>query len=109
MDKGIIVPLALFFSVVYLVKLLVDARMRFLFFKGAPPESAQMLFEGEAQLRRANSLRNGVLLLALAIGLGLCALMNWQVLSTPGAAAMLAAGGAGNLLAYALERDKAAV
>lgn len=104
MDKGIVVPLALFFAVVYGLKLLVDARMRYLFFKAGSPESVQALFEGEDGLRRANSLRNGVLLIALAIGLAICASAQWQVFSVQGVAAMLAAGGVGNLVAYALGR-----
>jgi hypothetical protein len=100
MDKGIVVPLALFFAVVYGLKLLVDARMRYLFFKAGTPEVVHSLFKGEEDLRRSSNLRSGILLVALASGLSICASAQWQVLSVHGVAVMLAAGGVGNLVAY---------
>jgi hypothetical protein len=102
MDKGIVVPLALFFAVVYGIKLLVDARMRYLFFQAGSPDTVEALFRGEDKLRRAAALRNGVLLILLAMGLVICHWAQWAVFSVPGLAVMLAFGGAGHLLGHVL-------
>jgi hypothetical protein len=101
LDKSIIVPVALFIAVVYSIKLLVDARMRFLFFKGGSPETVQALFMGEERLRRQGSLRWGLVMTALALGLSLASAMDWQALSLPGLATILAALGVGNLVSFA--------
>jgi hypothetical protein len=100
LDKSIIVPVGLFVAVVYSIKLLVDARMRYLFFKAGSPETVQALFVGEERLRRLGSLRWGLVLTALALGLGLSSAMAWEALSLPGLAMVLAALGLGNLASF---------
>lgn len=100
MDKSIIVPVGLFVAVVYSIKLLVDARMRYLFFKAGSPEAVQALFVGEERLRRLASLRWGLVLTALAVGLGLSSAMAWEAWSLPGLAMVLAALGLGNLASF---------
>lgn len=102
MDKNIVVPLALFACVTYGVKLLVDARMRYLFFKGDSPDAVRTLLQGEERMRRMASLRWGVILLALAIGLALVRLFDIQEINPASLALMLGAAGAGNLAGFAL-------
>jgi hypothetical protein len=102
MDKSVLVPLGLFFSIVYSIKLLVDARMRYLFMKGGTPDTVSAMLAGEEQLRRMGTLRWGVVLTALAMGVGVTAGMSWAPLSAPGIAMLLGALGVGNLLAFAV-------
>jgi hypothetical protein len=100
-DKSIVVPIGLFVAVVYTIKLLVDARMRYLFFQGGAPDTVQALFEGEERLRRMASLRWGVVLVALSLGLALAGALQWQPLSLPGLAVLLGAWGLGLLASFA--------
>lgn len=100
MDKNVIVPLALFAAVVYVVKLLLDARMRWLFFKAGAPDTVQALFHGEEQLRRMSSLRWGLVLCALGLALALAGAMQWPALSLPMLATLLLGLGLGNLAAF---------
>ncbi len=99
-DKSIVVPIGLFIAVVYTIKLLVDARMRFLFFKGGAPDIVEALFQGEERVRRQSSLRWGLVLSCLALGLGLAGALAWQPLSLQGLALLVGALGAGNLLSF---------
>lgn len=101
MDKSIIVPIGLFVSVVYTIKLLVDARMRYLFFKGDAPDTVEALYRGEERARRLGSLRWGIVLLSLALGLSLAGAMNWAPLSLPSLALLLGSLGLGNLVSFA--------
>jgi hypothetical protein len=101
MDKGIVVPLALFFSVVYGLKLLIDARLRYLFWRGGgTPETTAALFAGEERLRRMGMLRLGIVSVAVAAGLLMADATGTQLLSTPGLGMLLLALGLGNLAAF---------
>lgn len=100
MDKSIVVPIGLFVSVVYTIKLLVDARMRFLFFKGGAPDTVEALYRAEERTRRMGSLRWGLVLVGLAAGLALAGGMGWQPLSLPALAALLGTLGLGHLAAF---------
>ncbi len=102
MDKNIVVPIGLFLAVVYSLKLLVDARMRYLFFKGGAPDTVEALYAGEERLRRQASLRWGVVLCALAAGLAVAHNAGFAAWSLAGIATVLGAVGLGNLVAYAL-------
>lgn len=102
MDKSIIVPIGLFVSVVYTIKLLVDARMRYLFFKGDAPDTVEALYRGEERARRMGSLRWGVVLLSLAAGLAWAAAMDWAPLSLQSLVLLLGSLGLGNLLSFAV-------
>jgi hypothetical protein len=102
MDKGIVVPLALFFSVVYALKLLVDARLRYLFWKGgSTPETVAALFAAEDRVRRLGALRTGLVALALGVGLGVIDATGTAPISAAGLAMLLVALGLGNLFAFA--------
>lgn len=104
MDKGIVVPLALFLCVTYGLKLLVDARMRYLFFKGDSPDTVRELIRGEERMRRMASLRWGVILLALAAGFALVRMFDLHEVSPASLALMLGAAGAGNIASFLLAR-----
>jgi hypothetical protein len=103
-DKNIIVPIALFLAVVYTIKLLVDARMRYLFFKAGAPDTVEALFRGEEHMRRMGSLRWGLVLLTLGLGLAVAAKMDWPALSLPSLALLVCTLGLGNLLAFVAAR-----
>jgi hypothetical protein len=102
MDKSVLVPIGLFASVVYSLKLLVDARMRYLFMKSGMPDAVSAMLTGEEQLRRMGTLRWGLVLTALAAGVGVTAAMAWDPLSAPGIATLLGGLGVGNLVAFAV-------
>jgi hypothetical protein len=87
-------------AVVYTIKLLVDARMRFLFFKGGAPDTVEALYRGEERARRLASMRWGLVLCCLALGLTAAAAMEWQALSLPSLAVLVAALGLGNLACF---------
>ena len=103
MSAQVLVPLALFGSIAYVIKLLIDARMRVLLLRsGSSDELLRSILEGEALQRRYASLRSGITLLALAFGFALIQVFGWDDI-TPGAIAVLAgAFGVGNLAYFAL-------
>ncbi|WP_313920591.1 hypothetical protein [Tahibacter sp.] len=104
MDHRMLVPIALFGSVVYVIKLLIDARMRILLLRAGDPEELRALLQAEAVQRRHASLRSGITLTMLALGFALIQLLGWDDI-TPGAIAVLAAAvGLGNFGYYALTR-----
>lgn len=106
MDHALI-PITLFacltYSFVYLVKAVVDARMRSLLARsGASEELLRSILAGEEQQRRFNSLRWGITLVAIALGFVLIELFGIRDV-TPSAIAILAgAVGAGQLAFFAL-------
>lgn len=104
MDNHVLVPIALFGSVVYVIKLLIDARMRILLLRAGDPEELRSLLQAEAVQQRHASLRSGITLSMLALGFALIQLLGWKDI-TPGAIAVLAAAvGLGNLGYYTLTR-----
>lgn len=105
MSEQALVPIALFASVTYVIKQLIDARMRILLLRvGGSDELLRSLLQGEEQQRRHASLRSGITLVMLGLGFALIQLLGWNDI-TPGAAAVLASAvGVGNLGYYALTR-----
>ncbi len=106
MDHALI-PITLFvcltYSFVYLVKAVVDARMRSLLARsGASEELLRSILTGEEQQRRFAALRWGITLVAIALGFMLIQLLGITDV-TPSAIAILAgAVGAGQLTFFAL-------
>jgi hypothetical protein len=105
MTGQIAVPIAMFLCITYVIKLLIDARMRILLLRASGSDEAlHALLRGEEQQRRHASLRAGISLLALGLGFGLIHLLGWREI-TPGAIALLSATlGLGHLCYYALTR-----
>ncbi len=103
MSTQFLIPIALFGCITYVVKLLIDARLRILMMRaGSSDELIRSILDGEALQRRYASLRSGITLLALAVGFALIQLFGWNDI-TPGAVAVIAAAvGVGNLAYYAL-------
>jgi hypothetical protein len=101
MDKNVVVPLALFASIVLVIKFLVDARMRYLFWKGgSTPEAVAAMFAGEAELRRAALLRWGLVCLALGGSMALVDAQGLPLLSVGSVAILLLGLGGAQVLAW---------
>jgi hypothetical protein len=105
MDLGEMIPIVLFICIAYIIKVIVDARVRsHMIGAGASEELVNSLVRDEEQRRRHSSLRWGIVLLAVAAGFGLIQWFGWQDV-TPGAIAVLAgATGLGNLVSFAVAR-----
>lgn len=105
MDKGILIPIALFVCVAYVFKILIDGCVRWMMFnRGGSDELVRMLGDAEDRRRREAALHWGAVLLALALGLGLDALVDWHDLTMASAAVLLGATAAGNLAYYFISR-----
>lgn len=104
MEKNTLVPIALFFSVVWTIKLLVDARVRVLLMRSSSEELLRAMLAGEERSRSRNALRWGLVLVVLAVAFGIIALFDFHG-PTPGAiAVLLGATGVGNLAYFAIAR-----
>lgn len=107
MDGHILIPITLFvcltYAFVYLVKAVVDARMRSLLARsGVSDELLRSILAGEEEQRRFNSLRWGITLVAIAFGFIVVQISGVSDI-TPGAIAILAgAVGAGQLAFFVL-------
>jgi len=105
MNFEVLIPIALFISVAYAIKAVVDARVRGKL-AGTPgsEELVRSMLLGEEQQRRHASLRWGIVLLALALGFALIEALGWRDV-TPGVfAVLLGATGLGNLASYLTTR-----
>lgn len=105
MNFEILIPITLFISIAYAIKVTVDAyaRRRIIESRGSE-ELVRSLLDGETTRRRQASLHWGSVLLGLAVGFGLVELTGANDV-TPGVVALLlGATGLGNLAYYVLER-----
>ena len=105
MNFDSLIPITLFICIAYVIKAVVDARVRSrLVGAGGAEELVNSLMRDEEQRRRQSSLRWGIVLLSLAVGFGLIQWYGWQEV-TPGVIAVLAAAtGLGNLVSFAVAR-----
>lgn len=103
LDKNF-AAVVLFLCVTYSLKLLVDARMRYLFVRGESPQVVLAMLQGEERLRRAGSLRWGVILIFLALGFAVVEFAGWREVRAGTLAVMAAAAGLGNLAAFVATR-----
>lgn len=100
-----LVPIALFVSVAYVFKILIEGCVRWMMFKrGGSEELVKMIVDSEEQRRRSASLHWGAVLLALALGLGVSAALGWNELSMGVAAVLLGATAVGNLAYWFISR-----
>ena len=105
MDKNIILPLALFLCVTYAIRIVVDAYSRRKLFQiQGPREDIALVLENEAAARRQNSLRWGLVLLAIGIGFGLLEAFNLRDVSAGMFAILLGMTGLGHLVYFFLAR-----
>lgn len=103
MSTQFLIPITLFGCITYVIKLLIEARLRILMMRaGGSDELIRSILEGEVSQRRYASLRSGITLIALAGGFALIQILGWNDI-TPGAVAVIAAAvGTGNLTYFAL-------
>jgi hypothetical protein len=109
MDKHIVVPVALFFSFVWVIKMIIDARMRYLYLRGGSPQTIAALVAGEERMRRLGMLRWGVLLTTLAIAFVIIDRVDVDASSPMTWGLIFGALGLGNLGAYLLVRREDAL
>lgn len=105
MNFEVLIPITLFISIVYAIKVVVEARMRGKLMQGnGSEELIRSMLAAESEQRRLGSLRWGVLLLTLAVGFGVIEAFGWDEV-TPGVIAVLLSGaGLGNLAYYFIAR-----
>jgi hypothetical protein len=105
MDKGLVIPIVLFlcvtFGPAYVIKLLIDARVRIKMLQACESkELIESVIHGEDHLKRMSSLRWGLLLLLGGLGFAIIQWAGWTDV-TPGAlAVMLCAFGVSNLVYF---------
>ena len=106
MNFGMLIPITLFLCITYVIKAMLDARMRGrLIAANGSEELIRSLVQNEEQQRRHASVRWGVVLVCLAVGFALIEFFGWDDV-TPGAiAVLLGATGVGNLITYYISRD----
>jgi hypothetical protein len=109
MDKHIVVPVALFFSIAWVIKMIIDARMRYLYLRGGAPQTIAALVAGEERMRRLGMLRWGVLLTTLAVAFVIIDRVGVDASSALTWGLIFGALGLGNLGAYLLVRREDAL
>lgn len=105
MDSQVLIPIVLFVSTAYVIKVIVEAylRKRMVELVGSG-ETLAALFEAEARHRSTASLRWGIVLTFLALAFGAIEAAGWHAI-TPGViAVLLAATGIGHLVYFAIAR-----
>ena len=109
MNFEILIPITLFLTIAYVIKVIVDSRTRrALIGANGSEELVRSIMAGEDMRQKHSSLRWGVTLLAIGAGFGLIEAGGWDHV-TPGVIAVLAlATGAGNLAYYFLSRRMSA-
>ncbi|QRN55774.1 hypothetical protein ISN74_04245 [Dyella caseinilytica] len=108
MDDLHLVPIVLFvcvtFCITYVIRLLVDARIRLKMLESSSKELIESIVQREQHLRRMASLRWGIVLAAEALAFGAIQYAGWTTV-TPGVVALLiGAFGFGSLIFFAVSR-----
>lgn len=105
MNFEILIPITLFICIVYAIKAVLDARFRAkLVTANGSDELVRSMLLGEAHQRRHNSLRWGIVLVALAVGFAVIEAAGWRDV-TPGViAVLLGTTGLGHLGFYLTAR-----
>ncbi len=101
MDPTIIILPALFATIAYVIKTIVDARSRTSILQSNSQESlVHSILKGEERRRRQSALRWGIVLVFLAAGFLIVDLMDWRQPSPGVIAVLLGATGLGNIASY---------
>ena len=108
MNFDILLPITLIIGIVYVIRVVVDARLRHqIVSAGVPADVVASLLRDEQRRRHQSVLRWGIVWSSLALGFGVIAWLGWKEL-TPGLIAVLAAAtGAGNLIFFWISRKQA--
>lgn len=108
MNSGDLIPIILFICIVWAIKIVVDARLRRQMLNSTgSQEMVRSMIEGDEIRRRHESLRRGIVLVAL--GLGFVAISGsggFNELTPMTLAILLGATGLGNLAYYLLTRKQ---
>ena len=99
-----LVAITFFLSILYAIKLVIDARVRGKLIATASEEFYRSILQNEEAARHRATLRWGIILTALAAGCALIALLGWNEISPRTIAVLLCATGLGNLGAYTAMR-----
>ena len=114
MDPAAVVLLAMFATIAFSLKTIVEARARTKLLQSNPHEGlVKSILNGEERRRRQSALRWGIVLVFLAAGLGIVEIMEWTRPSPGVIAVLLGTTGLGNIASYlvcrkVLERDSGA-
>lgn len=105
MNLEVLIPITLFLSIAYAIKVVADMLVRRRLAESNGSEAlVQSMLAGEAERARTGSLRWGIVMIAVAAGFGLIEAGGWNEM-TPGVIAiLLGATGVGNLAFYALAK-----
>ena len=107
MNFEILIPLALFVCIAYVIRVVVEARLRGkIVAANGSEELVRSMLQGEEQQRRHASLRWGVILVALAIGFVVIEAFGWREITPGVVAVLLGVTGIGNLAFYAISRQQ---
>ena len=107
MDLDFLIPIALFGSIAYSIKVVVEARARAkLMAANVSQELLRAMLTIEDQQRRQSSLRWGIVLVGLAAAFGLIEAFNWQDASPGAIALLIGATGIGNLVFYKISQKE---
>ena len=106
MDIGELIPIVLFICIVWAIRIVVDARLRRqIIDSNGSQELIRSMIEGDEARRRHESLRRGIILVALAVGFAAVnASGGFDVFTPMSLAILLGATGIGNLAYYAVAR-----
>ena len=106
MNLGDLIPITLFVCIVWAIKIVVDARLRRQMLDSTGSQDMiRSMVESDELRRRHGSLRNGIILVALA--LGFAAINNFEDFTPMSLAILLGATGLGNLAYYLVARRAA--
>ena len=109
MDKGILVPIVLFLcitlGIVYIVRLLVNARQRIKMLQVCgSTELVESVLQADTHRYQMSALRWGVLALMEAIAFGIIQALGWTTINPGVVAVLLGAFGLGSILSFLLGR-----
>ena len=105
MNFEVLIPIALFASIAYAIKVIADMLVRRRLVEGnGSEELVRSMIAGEAERSRTGALRWGIVMVALAVGFGLVEAGGWQELTPGVVAVLLGATGLGNLAFYLIAR-----
>ncbi|TDR46502.1 hypothetical protein DFR29_10333 [Tahibacter aquaticus] len=98
MEHQDLVPIVLFGCITYVIKLIVEARMRVLLLRaGGSDELLRSLLDSDVSRRRHSSLRSGITLVAVALGFAFIQGRGWDEINAGTIAILAGAVGLGNL------------
>ncbi|QWP78202.1 hypothetical protein J5226_07345 [Lysobacter sp. K5869] len=101
----ILVPITLFVSIVFALKIVVEARFRSkLLQTGGADELLRSMARDEDQRRRHGALRWGIVMVLLAVAFAIIQAAGWRDLNAGTLAVLIGAVGLGNLAYYVISR-----